>query len=73
LGGVDHQGPFDQSDPGQAARYDVNILTVENVRPQVDVAAFEYIAAKRRNGRKGQHWLSDVIARIAQNLFFAPG
>src|SRR5438874_9558482 len=68
LGGIDHQRTFAQRHPRQAARHDFHGFAVENIRPKVDVTAFDGIAADARTTRKTDSWLSNEIARIGDHL-----
>ena len=43
----------------------VDVVAVEDVGPQVDVAAFEVVVDERRHARERQRRLGDVVARVA--------
>ncbi len=65
---------FTTSDPlrkrhaRQPAREHVDLLAIENVRPQVHVAALEVVVHQGRNARQRQRRLGDVISRVGFDL-----
>src|SRR5690606_36878550 len=56
-----------QCDARQAAGKDVDVLAVEDVGAQVDMAAFEVITDDHGSAGEGQGPLSDVVARVGDD------
>src|SRR4030095_2027355 len=67
LRGVDHQRAFLECDSGQSSGQNVNILAIENVRPQIDVPAGKLALDNDRCPGKPQGRLGNVVARIILN------
>ena len=68
LRAVDHQAPPRQGHPGQAAGQDLDLLAVEDERPQVDVPALEVAVDERRVLAQRDRRLGDVAARVGLDL-----